>query len=271
MPQPKRQGSPKRSNPRQAAPRPAAYTSFNPWEAGNRYEESRAMDPKTTAVVLIEFQNDFTTPRGVFHDGVKDVMRSTNMLAHTVKVANAARAAGATVMHVAISFAEGYRELGHPYGILKDVADNQAFRKDTWGAAIVEVLKPQPDDIVIEGKRGLDAFASTNLDFILRHKGIRTVALAGFLTNVCVESTMRSAYERGFDVVTLKDCTATLSQAAQDAALAHSFGVFSHPMNHDEFLKRLAPRPSRKVPRSANGRDLLLGAMPCGPDSDTTH
>ena len=67
------------------------------------------MDPKTTAVVLIEFQNDFTTPRGVFHDGVKEVMRSTNMLAHTVKVANAARAAGATVMHVAISFAEGYR------------------------------------------------------------------------------------------------------------------------------------------------------------------
>jgi nicotinamidase-related amidase len=229
------------------------------------------MDPKTTAVVLIEFQNDFTTPRGVFHDVVKDVMQSTNMLAHTVKVANAARAAGAAVMHVAISFADGYRELGHPYGILKDVADNQAFRKDTWGAAIVEVLKPQPDDIVIEGKRGLDAFASTNLDFILRHKGIRTVALAGFLTNVCVESTMRSAYERGFDVVTLKDCTATLSQAAQDAALAHSFEVFSHPMNHDEFLKRLAPPRARRVPRSANGRDLLLGAMPCGSDSDTTH
>ena len=230
------------------------------------------MDPKTTAIVLIEFQNDFTTPRGVFHDGVKDVMQSTNMLAHTVKVANAARAAGATVMHVAISFAEGYRELSaHPYGILKDVADNQAFRQGTWGAAIVEILKPHQEDIVIEGKRGLDAFASTNLDFILRHKGIKTVALAGFLTDVCVESTMRSAYERGFDVVTLKDCTATLSQAAQDAALTHTFGVFSHPMNHDEFLKRLAPRPSRRVPRSANGRDLVLGALSSGPDSDTTH
>src|ERR1700704_4407879 len=256
MPQPKRQGSPKRSNPRQAAPRPAAYTSINPWEAGSRHEIVKPMDPKTTAIVLIEFQNDFTTPRGVFHDGVK--------------VANAARAAGATVMHVAISFAEGYRELGHPYGILKDVADNQAFRQGTWGAAIVEILKPQQEDIVIEGKRGLDAFASTNLDFVLRHKGIRTVALAGFLTDVCVESTMRSAYERGFEVVTLKDCTATLSQAAQDAALAHSFGVFSLPMNHDEFLKRLAPRPSRRVPRSANGRDLVLGSLSGGAASGTT-
>jgi nicotinamidase-related amidase len=51
---------------------------------------------------------------------------------------------------------------------------------------------------------------------------------------------MRGAYERGFDVVTLKDCTATLSQEAQDMALAHNFGMFSHPMNHDEFLKLLA-------------------------------
>jgi ureidoacrylate peracid hydrolase len=51
---------------------------------------------------------------------------------------------------------------------------------------------------------------------------------------------MRSAYERGFDVVTLKDCTATLSQEAQDMALNHNFGIFSHPMNHAEFLNLLA-------------------------------
>ncbi len=66
------------------------------------------------------------------------------------------------------------------------------------------------------------------------------MVLAGFLTNCCVESTMRSAYERGFDVVTLKDCTATMSQEAQDMALTHNFGMFSRPMNHNEFLKLLA-------------------------------
>jgi nicotinamidase-related amidase len=127
---------------------------------------------------------------------------------------------------------------GTPYGILKGVVDNKAFRKGSWGAEIVDVLAPHPEDIVVEGKRGLDAFPSTNLDFILRSKGIRTVAIGGFLTNCCVESTMRSAYERGFDVVTLKDCT--LSQEAQDMALTHNFGMFSRPMNHDEFLKLLA-------------------------------
>jgi nicotinamidase-related amidase len=198
------------------------------------------MNPETTAIVLIEYQNDFTTPGGVFHDGVKEVMQSNNMLANTVEVADKCRAAGAAVMHAPISFAEGYGELtDRPYGILKGVVDNKAFRKGSWGAGIVDALTPHPEDVVIEGKRGLDAFASTNLDFILRSKGIRTVVLGGFLTNCCVESTMRSAYERGFDVITLTDCTATLSQEAQDMALAHNFGMFSHPMNHDEFLKLL--------------------------------
>ncbi|MBR1219207.1 cysteine hydrolase [Bradyrhizobium sp. U87765 SZCCT0131] len=197
-------------------------------------------NPKTTALVLIEYQNDFTTPGGVFHDGVKDVMADTGMLANTVATVNAARAAGVAILHTPITFAEGYRELtGSPYGILKGVVDNNAFRKGSWGAAIVDALTPQGDDIIIEGKRGLDAFPSTNLDFILRSKGIQTVVLGGFLTNCCVESTMRSAYERGFDVVTLKDCTATLSREAQEMAFAHNFGMFSRPMEHKEFLTLL--------------------------------
>jgi len=192
------------------------------------------------AIVLIEYQNDFTSPGGVFHDAVKGVMQSNHMLENTVVVADKARAAGATIMHVPISFAAGYRELGaKPYGILKGVVDNKAFRQGSWGAAIVDVLKPKDGDIVIEGKRGLDAFPSTNLDFILRSRGIQTVVLGGFLTNCCVESTMRSAYERGFEVVTLTDCTATVDAEAQAMAIAHDFGMFSHPMTHTAFLQQL--------------------------------
>jgi nicotinamidase-related amidase len=151
-----------------------------------------------------------------------------------------ARAAGATIIHAPISFADGYNEItDHPYGILAGVVDSKAFVKDTWGSAIVEDLAPQADDIVIEGKRGLDTFASTNLDFILRSKGIKTVALGGFLTNCCVESTMRSAYEKGFDVVTLTDCVAATSQAEHDNAIQYDYPMFSRPMPSDEFATQL--------------------------------
>ncbi|CAM5774879.1 peroxyureidoacrylate/ureidoacrylate amidohydrolase RutB [Labrys miyagiensis] len=198
------------------------------------------MDPKSTAVVLIEYQNDFTTEGGTLHGAVKGVMDQTNMLANTVETVKQARAAGATIVFAPITFTEDYHELRpSPYGILKGVVDSKSFRKGSWGAEIVDVLKPEPGDIVIEGKRGLCGFATTNLDFILRSRGIQTIALGGFLTNCCVESTMRTGYEKGYDIVTLKDCTATLSEEEQRLAVEKNYPMFSRPMTHQEFLGEL--------------------------------
>ena len=201
------------------------------------------MNPKTTAVVLIEYQNDFTTPGGKLHDAVKSVMESTNMLENTVEMVNPARNAGATIVYVPLQFARGFNELSpSPYGILgilKGCENGQVFEKGSWGAQIVDVLKPEPDDIVVEGKRGLDGFATTNLDFILRGRKIDTIALGGFLTNCCVESTMRTGYELGYSVITLKDCAATVSVQAQRGAIEHDFPMFSHPMTHEEFVSLL--------------------------------
>lgn len=200
-----------------------------------------AIDPSTTAVVLIEYQNDFTSPGGVLHEAVEPVMDKTDMLARTVRVAEAARAAGATVMHAPITFKPGYSEISdHPYGILKGVVDGNAFVKGEWGAEIVDDLAPQEGDIVVEGKRGLDTFASTNLDFMLRSKGIKTIALGGFLTNCCVESTMRSGYENGYEVVTLTDCVAATSVEEHDNAIAYDYPMFSKTMTADEFVAELS-------------------------------
>src|SRR3954447_17703207 len=193
--------------------------------------ETLQLDPAKTAVVLIEYQNEFTTEGGVLHGAVAPVMDKTGMLDKTVALVEAARRAGVTIMHAPITFAPGYGELSrHPYGILKGVVDGNAFVKGTWGAAIVEELTPANGDIVIEGKRGLDTFASTNLDFILRSKGIETVILGGFLTNCCVESTMRTGYEHGFRMITLTDCVAATSQEEHDNAISYDFPMFSLPM-----------------------------------------
>ena len=199
-----------------------------------------SIDPKTTAVVLIEYQNDFTSDGGVLHGAVSGVMDKTGMLGNTKRVVDKARAAGATVMHAPITFAEGYHEISsHPYGILKGVVDGNAFVKDSWGATIVDDLAPAPGDIVIEGKRGLDTFASTNLDFILRSKGITTIVLGGFLTNCCVESTMRTGYENGYEVITLSDCVAGTSEEEHDNALRYDFPMFSKPMTAEQFIESI--------------------------------
>jgi ureidoacrylate peracid hydrolase len=197
-------------------------------------------DPKRTAVVLIEYQNDFTSEGGALHGAVKDVMESTDMLENTRQLVEAARAAGATIVHAPISYVPGYRELAlHPYGILKAVVDATAFVKGEWGAEIVDVLAPQEGDVVLEGKRGLDSFATTNLDFILRGRGITAIALSGFLTNCCVESTMRTGYERGYHVITLSDCLAATSAEEHQNAIRFNYPMFSEVMSAHAFIEEL--------------------------------
>jgi nicotinamidase-related amidase len=199
-----------------------------------------AFDPKTTAVVLIEYQNDFTSEGGALHGAVGDVMESTGMLDNTRRLVESARAAGATIVHAPITFAPGYGELAqHPYGILKGVVDSTAFVKGEWGAEIVDSLAPQEGDVVVEGKRGLDTFATTNLDFILRARGITTIALGGFLTNCCVESTMRTGYEKGYQVITLSDCVAATSPEEHQNAIQFDYPMFSEVMTAEAFTEEL--------------------------------
>jgi nicotinamidase-related amidase len=206
------------------------------------------IDPKRTAVVLIEYQNDFTSEGGVLHGPVQEVMDKTGMLDNTRRMVEAARAAGATIVHAPITFAPGYGELSQqPYGILKGVVDSTAFVKGGWGAQIVDALEPEDGDVTVEGKRGLDTFATTNLDFILRARGIQTIALSGFLTNCCVESTMRSGYEKGYQVITLSDCVAATSPEEHENAIKFDYPMFSDVMTSDALVEQLegavAPAP----------------------------
>ena len=86
-----------------------------------------------------------------------------------------------------------------------------------------------------KGKHGLSAFHGTDLEEQLKSHGIETLALAGFMANCCVESTMRTACEKGFNVITLTDCVATTSMAGYRAALEITYPFFSTPMNADSF------------------------------------
>jgi len=197
------------------------------------------LSPNKTGLVLIEYQNDFTTEGGKLHEAVKPVMDASSMLSNSKELLNAARSKGIKILHVGITFSDDYRELSAtPYGILQGVKNGQCFPASGWGGEFCDGMTPADGDIVIQGKRGLCGFASTNLDFVLRQNGIDTIAIAGFLTNCCVESTMRTGYEKGYNVLTLTNCTAATSPEAQEAAVKFTFPMFSVPITHTEFLEK---------------------------------
>jgi len=189
---------------------------------------------------LIEYQNEFTTEGGKLYDAVKPCMEEFGTLENSKKVLDAARKAGVLVVHVPIEFEKTHREISStPYGILADVKGGEAFEAGEWNSQFCDLMKPDEGEIVVKGKTGLCAFVSTNLDFILRQNRIHNIVLGGFLTNCCVESTMRTAYENGYRVYTMKDCCAATSIEAHNATYEYNFGMFSVPTTSEEIIAGL--------------------------------
>lgn len=114
-----------------------------------------------------------------------------------------------------------------------------AWLKGTPGPEIIKELTPQPGDIIIEGKKTLDAFHSTALNYLLRANEIEYVAFTGFHTNWCVESTARSAYDNGYRVIVISDCTATDTKEEQDYAEKYIFPKIGTVLTSEQFLSSL--------------------------------
>lgn len=143
-------------------------------------------------------------------------------------------------LYSTVVFDEGHREIGANAGILAGIKEGKTFTRGSFGADFQSSMKPDPADTIVNGKLGLCGFHSTNLDFLLRQKGMKNVVLGGFLTNCCIESTMRTAYEHGYNVYTVKDCTAATSVAAHESAYEHNFGMFSTITTADEVKAAVA-------------------------------
>merc|ERR1719408_324000 len=161
------------------------------------------------------------------------------MLEKAAKTAEVVRRAGGKVLHIPIMFkADASDNPNKGLGILAGCAKDSLFTEDTWNSAFCDAMKPADGDVVVKGKKGLDAFPGTDLEEQLVKHQVETVVLGGFLTNCCVESTMRTAYEKGFNVITLTDAMATTSAEGQ-AVTGGSFGMFSSPMTVAEYEAKL--------------------------------
>ena len=206
-----------------------------------------------TALLFIEYQNEFTSEGGKLHSAVRPCMMQNNMLEKSAAIMNEGRARGVKIFHAPISFkADSSDNPNRNLGILAGCAADSLFTENTWNAAFHPSMQPDPSDIVIKGKKGLDAFPGTDLEAQLKAHGIETVALAGFLTNCCVESTMRTAYEKGFNVITLVDATATTSAEGQ-AVTSGSYGMFSQPMTVAEFSRQISVAPTARASHGGKG------------------
>jgi ureidoacrylate peracid hydrolase len=199
------------------------------------------MKAKETAVILIEFQNEFCKEGGKLYGGVKDEIARQGTIPNAVKLAEGARQKGAVVIYAPFVFNPQYCSEHEMKGIVKAVADGNAFREGTWGATIIEELKPTASDKVVSGKCTLCGFNNTDLGELLQGAKVKNVAIAGFLTNFCVESTARTAYDKGYAVTVIKDATAATSPEEQKHAEEKIFPLLGQTLTVEEFIGQLEP------------------------------
>jgi nicotinamidase-related amidase len=199
------------------------------------------IDPKQSALLLIEFQGEWLSPQGRLRPLLQDRQQVEQAVQNASLALQLARKSRMNVIHAGMQFQSGHPEIaGGYYGLRGIQPITNVFVKDTPGSQFVAPFIPVQGEFVPTGRTGASAFTGSNLDRYLRDQGIKTLYLMGFASNVCVESTMRDAHDRGFHTVVLGDATATFTREQQQNFLTHSIHHFAYKMRVADFTKQLA-------------------------------
>ena len=184
---------------------------------------SQHVDPASTALIVIDVQNDFCAKGGYFDQTGADLSLVEPAVERLTGFIEAARANGLRVIFVRSQYDPVYLSETQNARRRRIGWEIPLCREDTWGFEFYRVA-PLPQEAIVT-KHRYDAFHATELELVLRSNGVRNLILTGVATNVCVETTLRAAFVRDFEVVLIDDCCAARTQRAHDGTLE---GVRTH-------------------------------------------
>jgi gluconolactonase len=185
-------------------------------------DEVLQLDPKRSALIIQDLQNDVIIEGGAFADsGAPAHATAQNVVGNVADLAAACRAAGVPVIHVWYVVEQGAAGLKQNAPLFQGVKEADALVRGTWGAAPAEGLEPQDGDHVVEKMR-MNGFYDTQLDILLRGLGADTIIVSGAWTNMSIEHTARHGADAGYEVVVPSDGTSTTGDEWQNAALNYA-------------------------------------------------
>ncbi len=169
-----------------------------------------------TAVLVVDMQNAFVRKGGYFDLVDFDISAAQRIVEPCQRIINTARKKGIKIIYFRMGYSPDLSDMGPPESpyaykakvpiLLRERPElkDKLYIYGTWGAEIIEELKPYQEDIVIKKQR-YDGFVGTNLDIILGTLGIKYLIFVGIATNICVESTLRRAFFLDYFPILISD------------------------------------------------------------------
>jgi ureidoacrylate peracid hydrolase len=210
------------------------------------------LDPQRTALLVIDFQNDFCHKDGFFAGAGHDTDTCLAAARRTARLVDEVRPYGIPVFYSRSINPERpqyklpplrFRAPRDSNAFHVGVGGKNTFEPGSWGSELVDELSPAPDEVVIDKPR-YNMFHRTELEDELRARGIDTIVVTGATTNCCVESTSRDGFMRGFAVLVLTDCVAAFGNEwhLHESSLTNLSLFFAVLATSDEYVSDLRSR-----------------------------
>lgn len=211
------------------------------------FDRSYEFEPGATALLAIDMQRDFLDEEGYVASMGADISGMQAIIPRYGAVLAAARDAGLFIVHTR----EGYLPDGSDMSAMKKARRPKNDRgplgrfliRGEKGQALIPALAPMEGEPDID-KPGFSAFFRTDLQEMLTARGIKNLILMGVTTQCCVQSTMRSAVDRGYRCLTVEDCCAAEEQFLHDNAISLIYGenhLFGWVTQSDKLIPALLP------------------------------
>ncbi|MGH7091132.1 MAG: cysteine hydrolase family protein [Stellaceae bacterium] len=201
-----------------------------------------------SALVIVDMQNDFVHGDGSFAHAARenpaariDMPFLMGTIPQAVRLADGFRAAGRPVVYVAHVLKPDYSDAAFPYwrlGREPPRGNRTHCVEGTWGAQVIDELKPREGEHVIH-KKGFGGFSNTPLDTVLRNLGVSACVVAGVTTCVCVSTTVRGGVEHNYRMMLVGDAVAEVDRETHAAELRTMQRVFAEVRTTDEALRLL--------------------------------
>jgi gluconolactonase len=200
------------------------------------------LDPKTTAMIIQDLQNDVISEGGAFAgDGGYDHAKSQNVVENVARLATAARSVGVPVIHVHYVVDPGAPGTKLNAGLYRAVKESNALVRGTWGAAAAAGVEPQEGDLVVEKMR-TSAFYNTRLMTLLQGFGTEAVIVTGAWTHMSIEHTARYGADAGYRMIVITDACSSINDEWHNAGLNYALTAIGEVASLEQAIEALGAR-----------------------------